>query len=167
MIRINLLEVRPQSGERLGALLGGRGSSTFISRREALAGAAFLVLTVGILTMVAMQLGSGEESAEAVTTAAADLEVEPIDPESLELAENGAELTPPTPFREASLQASLETPPNAPVPAGAPAEGQSRPPAASPKPRPASVRPASAAKTVDVSAVRATPSPIASMSSSR
>ncbi|MCB9384802.1 MAG: AMIN domain-containing protein [Bryobacterales bacterium] len=162
MIRINLLEVRPQAGERLRSLLGGRASSTFISRRETLAGVAFLALTAGILTVVATRLGWDEESAEAVTVAsspaAADLEVEPIVVDTPELA-------PPTPFREASLQASLEAQLAEPAPQP---ETRPRTPAATapepavevtkpaPKPEPKS-SPAPAGKKFDVSAVRATP----------
>lgn len=68
MIRINLLDVRPRSAERLDSILSTGASSTFISRREALAGALFLALTIAIMGVLAMKLGPGEESAEAVST---------------------------------------------------------------------------------------------------
>jgi hypothetical protein len=59
MIRINLLEVRPRSSERLDSILSSGRSSTFISRREALVGVMFLALTGGILGVLAMRFGPG------------------------------------------------------------------------------------------------------------
>ena len=132
MIRINLLEVRPKSTERLDALLSPGGSSTFISRREGLLGVLFLALTVVILGVLAYRFAFDHEEGDPQQVAA----IEPV-PQSPEPSPE----PPPEPVdpEPAAAPEAVDGPsPEAPAPEEtAPEESAAPPAAAQPQPRPA------------------------------
>lgn len=129
MIRINLLEARPKSTERLDALLSPGGSSTFTSRREGLLGVLFLVLTVAILGVLAYRFISDDE-AEGEPEQATAVEPARPAPEPAPVAE------PPSEEPEPAASEPEAAPKPAPAtPAEAePTEPKPEPVAAAPKP---------------------------------
>ena len=140
MIRINLLEVRPRSAERFGAILGAGRSSTFISRREGILGVVFLALTAVILAVLAMRFGpGGGEPTEVAAASEPAPELETVVPE-----------TPPEPAPEP--QPLLEEPPAVIEPA--PPEPAERAPE---RRRPAQGSLADAPSERALSGIRATP----------
>ena len=147
MIRINLLEVRPRSAERLDTILSTGRSSTFISRREALLGVLFLALTAGILAVFATRFGSSVPEPDAVAAVQPELPLpEPVDPPPSPLL--AAE--PPSAEPLAAQQSAAE-PPFAEAP---PPEIQPEPEPAVPPSPPA--QPAVAAPKLRLTDVRAT-----------
>jgi AMIN domain len=150
MIRINLLEVRPRSAERLDSILSSGRSSTFISRREAVLGALFLVFTLVILGVLVSRFSpDGEESAKADA-------VEETAPPVESAAEPAVAVLPSAPPTEAAEAAAK--PREEPPPAEAPIAASKPEPPARPAPEAAPARvepPASSGRTL--TAVRATP----------
>ena len=105
MIRINLLEVRPRSAERLESILSSGRSSTFISRREAVVGALFLVLTVAILGVLASRFSPGEKETERTVAAAEE------SPKTSPEVQTPASDTPSADAYEPEAPAQTEEPP--------------------------------------------------------
>jgi hypothetical protein len=136
MIRINLLEVRPRSAERLDSILSSGRSSTFISRREAVVGALFLVLTVAILGVLVSRFSPGEEETERTVAAAEEslktfpeVEIPAADTPSAETYAPEASAQTEEPPEDSPVEPAVETPAAEAAAEEPPAPAANQPPA--------------------------------------